>query len=512
MKRLGFMLSAVLLANTGLAAMSKSGQAGEPNDFQSRCHSPGVVRCFGFDSPDEVLPRLTPAADGSIHGFVDARIKATGAGALRFDILPRSGANSSGAFALEFPQEFGSGEEFYVQWRQRFDREMIAHAFRNGEGWKQAIIGEGGGQAASARSCTANEVVLQNSFHRGFPQMYHSCGMKDSQYEALTPDVPPSDYLLQDATGCRYSNQQDARCFRYRADQWMTFQIHVKVGKWYVNQSGNYHRDSTVELWVAEENKPSVLVISIPDYDLVHESAGQKYGKIWLLPYNTGKDPSEDNPVAHTWYDELIISKTRIVDPGVATPVPPDSLSASATGQGVDLEWRANGTTATEFQIERCAGAIYECEASQAFRQVGSASAHDARFLDRSAARDKRYTYRVRAASKAGNSAYTNPASNVPRPPSDLVATVSGGVLSLGWSDNSKDETEFVVESCQGRGCSNFAEVSRLPANQTRYTDGGLKSGIPYRFRVRSANSAGSWTAWDKGGPAYSNIVEVTTR
>jgi len=455
-----------------------------------------------------VLPRLTPAADGSIHGFVDTRIKASGAGALRFDILPRSGANSSGAFALEFPREFGSGEEFYIQWRQRFDREMITHVFRNGEGWKQAIIAEGGG--TSARSCSANEIVLQNNYHRGFPQMYHSCGVKDSQYEPLNPAVPPSDYLLQDASGCKYSDQHSSHCLRYKADQWMTFQVHVKVGKWYVNQSGNYHRDSTVELWVADENQPSVLVISIPDYDLVHDGAGQKYGRIWLLPYNTDKDPSEDHPVAHTWYDELIISKSRIPDPGVATPDPPDSLSANATSQGVDLGWRTNGARARGFLVERCAGTMYECEAAQTFKQIGVAPARDPHFLDKSSDKNKRYTYRVRATNEAGKSAYSNPACNVPRPPSDLVAKVAGDGIDLNWSDNSEDEAEFIVERCQGRGCSNFAQVARLPANQTRYAQGSLKSGVTYNFRIRSANSAGSWAAWNSDGVAFSNIADIT--
>ena len=41
----------------------------------------------------------------------------------------------------------------------------------------------------------------------------------------------------------------------------------------------------------------------------------QRYGKIWLLPYNTGKDPAQVHPTAYTWYDELIISRNKIADP-----------------------------------------------------------------------------------------------------------------------------------------------------------------------------------------------------
>ena len=52
-------------------------------------------------------------------------------------------------------------------------------------------------------------------------------------------------------------------------------------------------------------------------YNLTAGSPGtnQRFGKVWLLPYNTGKDPNVTNPVAYTWYDDLIISTQKIADP-----------------------------------------------------------------------------------------------------------------------------------------------------------------------------------------------------
>jgi hypothetical protein len=51
-------------------------------------------------------------------------------------------------------------------------------------------------------------------------------------------------------------------------------------------------------------------------YDLVNpDPANEKCGKVWLLPYNTNKDPASSYPVAYTWYDELLISRNRIADP-----------------------------------------------------------------------------------------------------------------------------------------------------------------------------------------------------
>jgi len=73
-------------------------------------------------------------------------------------------------------------------------------------------------------------------------------------------------------------------------------------------------------LWVADESKPSKLVIDMsPErgtgYDLFNDEPAAKYGKVWLLPYDTNKDETQDHPTAYTWYDELIISRTRIPDP-----------------------------------------------------------------------------------------------------------------------------------------------------------------------------------------------------
>ena len=51
-------------------------------------------------------------------------------------------------------------------------------------------------------------------------------------------------------------------------------------------------------------------------YDLANNNPEAKYGKLWLLPYNTHKNPSESYPIAYTWYDGLIVSKKRIPDPG----------------------------------------------------------------------------------------------------------------------------------------------------------------------------------------------------
>jgi hypothetical protein len=93
----------------------------------------------------------------------------------------------------------------------------------------------------------------------------------------------------------------------------MTFQIKIKTGP----RVNDEFASSFVELWIAREGQPSQMVINWGPYYLSAGSPAedQKYGKVWLLPYQTAKDPTQVHPTAFTWYDELIISRNRIADP-----------------------------------------------------------------------------------------------------------------------------------------------------------------------------------------------------
>jgi hypothetical protein len=298
------------------AAVEESGA-----DYRARCASPGVIRCVGFDSPSDIRGHVDPNADGSVYPVIDNMLAASGGGSLKFTVPSHSTANSSGQYWTEFADDlsvqFGAGQEFYIQWRQRFSPEMFQH-FKEGNGWKQAIIGEGSRPGHIAYSCTPIEIVVENTFQVGAPRMYHSCGVKDGHYEGL--EVHSSNgWLTQNALNCSHDRIAAPPCFKYKPNEWMTFQVHIKIGTWYQNDK-KYHQDSTVQLWVADEGKPSRMVIDFSPgrgtgYDLVNMDPAVKYGKIWLLPYDTNKDPSQDHPTAYTWYDELIISRQRIPDP-----------------------------------------------------------------------------------------------------------------------------------------------------------------------------------------------------
>jgi len=214
-----------------------------------------------------------------------------------------------------------------------FTKQLITTQYRGVAGFKLLIVGTGDQPGKRYYSCTALEVVVNTYYQTGFPILYNSCSGSTSHglYDLFQEPVrvggaPPVDFKLQNArpaSGCLYSQETSSyfspngNCFRYYPDEWMTFRLRTKAGPRVKDELTN----SFVGLWMARENRPSELVIEWGPYNL---SAGnppenQRFGKVWLLPYNTGKDPSEAHPVAYTWYDELIISRARIPDP---RPVP----------------------------------------------------------------------------------------------------------------------------------------------------------------------------------------------
>jgi predicted phage tail protein len=73
--------------------------------------------------------------------------------------------------------------------------------------------------------------------------------------------------------------------------------------------------------------------------------------------------------------------------------------------------------------------------------------------------------------------------------------------VSVGWTDNSSNETGFKLERSQD-GVT-FAEIATLGSNATTFSDVAVSAKSTYYYRVRAYNSYGV--------SAYSNTLSVTT-
>lgn len=322
-------------------------RAGADADFQKRRTAPGVVRWFDFDSAGQLGSSAYGANFGATPGTgtapaIDTSVAASGAGSLRFEVPSQSGPNAAGAwfanFSPDLATQFGENSEFFIQWRQRFNKAFVDTFFteRGGGaqgGIKQLIVTTGDQPEHLYASCEAIGNVVQTYYQRRFPIVYNSCtGSRSHGPYAGLYEKTRGGFLLQNGLpppSCPYGSTRGAgttppsNCFGWVADEWMTFQMGITLGP-RDNANGEF-TNSRVRLWAARDGEPSQLIIDwnpgVSGYFPLTAGPAlqnQRFGKVFLLPYMTGKDASQPHDLAQTWYDELIISTQRIPDPAPA--------------------------------------------------------------------------------------------------------------------------------------------------------------------------------------------------
>ena len=200
--------------------------------------------------------------------------------------------------------------------------------------------------------------------------------------------------------------------------------------------------------------------------------------------------------------------------PDTTPPTQPGTLSATAvSGSEVDLSWGAStdNVGVTGYLIERCQGS-----GCSNFTQVGTTTGTGTTYKDTTVGPSTSYSYRVRATDAAGNlSPYSNTASaNTPTPdvtpptqPGTLGATaVSGSEVDLSWgaSTDNVGVTGYLIERCQGSGCSNFTQVGTTTGTGTTYKDTTASPSTSYSYRVRATDAAGNLSP-------FSSVASATT-
>ncbi len=192
---------------------------------------------------------------------------------------------------------FGEGSTFYVQFRQRFSKEMLKNKWKD-TSWKQVIFHN------TAATCADVELTTGQYYHDGFPIMYTDCG---GRLIATNSGVPP--YKLEQGDyNCWYSQYNAKDCFFYPADEWVTFYYEISIGHW-------EKPDSSIQAWVALDGQPYKQWIKMPGFVLKNENPGQDYDSVTLLTYMTGKNMLDSQPLAYTWYEDLIVSTQPIASP-----------------------------------------------------------------------------------------------------------------------------------------------------------------------------------------------------
>ena len=209
-------------------------------------------------------------------------------------------------------------------------------------------------------------------------------------------------------------------------------------------------------------------------------------------------------------------SNAASINTGFA-PSAPGSPSASAvTGSRIDLTWgpATDDQGIYAYYVERCQGS--GCSNFAYIAGVYSGASYSNTGLTSTTT----YRYRVRASDANGNlGPYSDVATATtltadttpPTAPTQLTATVpnlgGGSRVDLAWGASTDESgvSNYLIERCEGAGCTTFVEIYSLPGHILQYSNAWLSPATSYTYRVRAKDSAGN-----TGG--YSNLATVTTQ
>jgi hypothetical protein len=195
------------------------------------------------------------------------------------------------------------------------------------------------------------------------------------------------------------------------------------------------------------------------------------------------------------------------------------NTQAVASSTQIDVTWQDNATDETRFEIHRSTTG-----ATGTFTLLGTADANVVTYSDLGVAVGTTYCYKVRGVRVNGRnviySLFSNtacatinppppppPAVTPPAAPSNAQATAYSTRVSLGWQDNSSDETSFEVHRSTTGETGTFTLLTSVAANVVAISDEGLASGAQYCYKVRAVKTVDT-TSYPS---AVSNTVCATT-
>ena len=244
---------------------------------------------------------------------------------------------------------------------------------------------------------------------------------------------------------------------------------------------------------------PSNTGPAIDNYDLQYREGTSGS---WINgPQNvTGTSATIGSLTANTLYQVQVLATNAEGDspwslPGsgqtgaLGAPDVPHSLDATPGNRQVMLSWvqPSGGAEVTDYE--------YELDLSGTWISTGSTATD---YTVRNLTNGQSYTFKVRAANSAGQSAASTASASVtpatvPGAPTGLSATVSDQRVDLIWTAPASNGGQSITDYEYEQGGSGTWISTGSTA--TSYTVRNLTNGQPYRFRVRAVNSVGAGAA-----------------
>jgi hypothetical protein len=309
----------VTVSNSGNSALQ---------DFQSRCATPGVIVCEGFDSAAEFVPGVSPntglypGSDNTIEIVQDTSMFVSGGGSLHYPIKANDGRGatvrddnwlqtfcSAHPPAPCTPTVFGQNSSFYVQFRYRVD---AGYANTN---WEDPVNGGSSPKIADFAyhnsNCGQTEITTNNRNGTDKPMMYTSCGARGFFVNPGTTTWNASNPPYEWENGyynCAYPSTPSGPggCFTMPANTWMTFYYRIQLGTW-------GQPNSQITAWVAVDGQPLHIFVDVSNMTMYADTPG--YDAIWFNVYMTAFSGAATNPAANAWLDEVIVSSAPVPAP-----------------------------------------------------------------------------------------------------------------------------------------------------------------------------------------------------
>jgi hypothetical protein len=180
-----------------------------------------------------------------------------------------------------------------------------------------------------------------------------------------------------------------------------------------------------------------------------------------------------------------VVTYTPLTAPSGAT------ATASTTDPQILVTWTDNSSIETNFEVLKSTDGIN-------FSHLATTSANAISFTDLGLAAATTYYYEVRAYNFGAYSAVSNSASattgDIPVSPSNVtaVASTTATIIELGWSDNSNNESSFVIERSTTSTTTGFSFLKTVGSNTVTTSDTSISSSTIYYYRVSATNGYGT--------------------
>jgi hypothetical protein len=222
---------------------------------------------------------------------------------------------------------------------------------------------------------------------------------------------------------------------------------------------------------------------------------------------------------ANTWYHMMIVADTQrqAYDIYIDGSLKASNIPFINAGTSLNvIDFRSANVTAGDFYVDN-----YQLYTD--FKIISGLTATDAVSASWDTTGESagtKYLARVRAYNDTtkfwGPYDYSNATfslGNTPTAPSNVTLTnPSTSGMTVGWNDNSSDETGFKIERAQTTDCAggSYAQIDTVGAGVITYAASGLSANTAYCFRVRAYNGYGDSSYATPTSPLYT-LIETPT-